>query len=197
MSDPLPSTDGDPAARLDRWAAEAKAKAQRYQAMRAQVGQVSVTESSKDGTVTVTVDSAGNVTDLRITDAVKEMSGSQAASAVLLTLRRAQSRLPEKLAEVMTDTIGDDSQTMNTIVGNYRAKFPEPEPEPGDEAAPEQVRPIGRIEDDAPPPPPPSSPALPPLPPLPPRPAAPPRKREPADDDNDDGFGGQSFMVRE
>src|SRR3954452_276577 len=118
MSDPLSSTDGDPAARLDRWAAEAKAKAQRYQAMRAQVGQVSVTESSKDGTVTVTVDSAGNVTDLRITDAVKEMSGSQAASAVLLTLRKAQSRLPEKLAEVMTDTIGDDPQTMNTIVGN-------------------------------------------------------------------------------
>ncbi|MFD2415244.1 YbaB/EbfC family nucleoid-associated protein [Amycolatopsis pigmentata] len=192
MSDPLSSTDGDPAARLDRWAAEAKAKAQRYQAMRAQVGQVSVTESSKDGTVTVTVDSAGNVTDLRITDAVKEMSGSQAASAVLLTLRKAQSRLPEKLAEVMTDTIGDDPQTMNTIVGNYRAKFPEPEPDDGDEATPEQVRPIGRIEDDAPPPPSPSAP-----PPPPPRPAAPPRKREPADEDDDDGFGGQSFLVRE
>lgn len=189
MSDPLSSTDGDPAARLDRWAAEAKAKAQRYQAMRAQVGQVSVTESSKDGTVTVTVDSAGNVTDLRITDAVREMSGSRAASAVLLTLRKAQSRLPEKLAEVMTDTIGDDPQTMNTIVGNYRAKFPEPEPESEDEATPEQVRPIGRIEDDTPPPT---------QPPLPSRPAAPSRKREPADDDDsDDGFGGQSYMVRE
>lgn len=195
MSDPLSSTDGDPAARLDRWAAEAKAKAQRYQAMRAQVGQVSVTESSKDGTVTVTVDSAGNVTDLRITDNVKEMSGSQVASAVLLTLRKAQSRLPEKLAEVMSGTIGDDQQTMNTIVGTYRAKFPEPEPEPEGESAPERVRPIGRIEDEtassAPPP-------VPAHPPVPPRPAAPPRKRESADDDdNDDGFDGQSFLVRE
>lgn len=191
MSDPLSGTEGDPAARVDRWVAEAKAKAQRYQAMQAQVGQVSVTESSKDGTVTVTVDSAGNVTDLRITDQIKEMSGAQAASAVLLTLRKAQSRLPEKLAGIMTETIGDDPQTMNTIVANYRAKFPEPEPESGGETQPQRVRPIGTIEDDAPPP------AADPRPPGPPRPVAPPRKRETPGDDNNDGFDGQSFMVRE
>jgi DNA-binding protein YbaB len=130
MSDPLLTTGADAKARLDRMVADARAKAERYQAMQAQVGQVSVTESAKDGLVTVTIDAAGNVTDLRITDAVKEKSGSQVAEAVLETLRKAQSRLPERLGEVMAATIGDDQQTIDTIVDNYRTKFPQPV-EPG------------------------------------------------------------------
>ncbi|KAA9151023.1 YbaB/EbfC family nucleoid-associated protein [Amycolatopsis acidicola] len=175
MSDPLSGQDGDPAARVDQLVAQAKEKARRYRAMQAAVGQVSVTESSPDGLVSVTVDSAGNVTDLRITDKVKELSGAQVSAAVLTTLRRAQSRLPERLGEVMAETIGDDPQTMDTIIGNYRAKFPEPE-EP---AEPEpNVRKIGTVEDEQPPPPPPQP------------------KPRPRPDDGDDDFG-QSFMVRE
>ena len=138
MSEPRIGAGADAAAQVDQWVAQAKAKAERYQAMQAAVGQVAVTESSKDGLVTVTVDSAGNVTDLRITDRVREMSGSQVSSAVLTTLRRAQAKLPERLGEVMADTIGDDTQTMDTIVGNYRAKFPEPEPD--EESEPEKVQ---------------------------------------------------------
>ena len=131
MGDPL--TGRDLTAQIDQWSAAAREKAERYQAMQARAGQVSVTESSQDGLVTVTVDSAGNVSDLRITDRVKELSGAQISATVLLTLRRAQARLPEKLAEVMAETIGDDQQTMDVIVGNYRAKFPEP---PSDEPTP-------------------------------------------------------------
>ena len=150
MSDPLFGSGKDMAARVDQWTAAARAKAERYQAMSAQVGQVSVTESSSDGLVTVTVDSAGNVTDLRITDRVSELSGPQVSSAVLLTLRRAQARLPEKLAEVMAETIGEDQQTVDTIVSNYRAKFPEPEPDESPES--EESRRIGDIEDGERPP---------------------------------------------
>jgi|SRR5438067_1381717 len=180
MSEPRIGAGADAAAQVDQWVAQAKAKAERYQAMQAAVGQVAVTESSKDGLVTVTVDSAGNVTDLRITDRVREMSGSQVSSAVLTTLRRAQAKLPERLGEVMADTIGDDTQTMDTIVGNYRAKFPEPEPD--EESEPEKVQRIGAIEEDAPKPPPRAKPQ--------------PKRRPANDDDDDDGFG-QSFMVRE
>jgi len=122
------------AARIDQMTAAAKAKAERYGAMRALAGQVSVSESSKDGVVTVTVDSAGNLTDLRITDRVREMSGAEVAAAVLFTLRTAQSRLPDRLAAVMAETIGDDQQTADVIVNNYRAKFPEPADPDEDEA---------------------------------------------------------------
>src|SRR5207302_10410592 len=62
---------------------------------------------------------------------------------------RAQSRLPERLAEVMAGTIGDDPRTVETIVGNYRAKFPEPEPEEPEPATAENVRRIGAIEESA------------------------------------------------
>ncbi len=138
----------DAAAQVDQWVARAKAKAERYQAMQAAVVQVKVTESSKDGMVTVTVDSAGNLSDLRITDRVRELPGAQVAAAVLDTVRRAQAKLPERLGEVMESTIGDDVQTRDKIVGEYRARFPEPEPdqdEPVAGAAP--VRKTGSEDD--------------------------------------------------
>lgn len=165
----------DATARVDQWLAQTREKAQRYQAMQAAVGQVSVTESSPDGMVTVTVDSAGNATDLRITDRVRELSGAQVATAVLTTLRRAQARLPERLGEVMAETIGGDQATVDTVVGRYREKFPEPpEPEPIT-PAPETERSLGKLEEEPPP--------------APPKPA-----RRPREDNEDDGFEDRSFL---
>lgn len=191
MTESLPG--GGAAAQIDQWVAAAKAKAERYQAMQAATSQVSVSESSPDGMISVTVDSAGNVTGLRITDAVRESTGAKVAAAVLNTLRRAQARLPERLGEVMAETIGDDQPTMDTIVGRYRAKFPEPEPEPEQPAEPPQhVRDIGGIADappQAPPPPPPKAPTPPPPSPRPPR-------RRADEDDEDGGFDGGSIMIR-
>lgn len=177
MSDPLFGSGKDMAARIDQWTAAAKEKAERYQTMAARAGQVAVTESSSDGMVTVTIDSAGNVTDLRITDRVKELSGAEVSSAVLLTLRRAQARLPEKLAEVMAETIGDDQQTVDTIVNNYRSKFPEPEPDLYEE--PHEERRLGELEDAE----------------EPPRRDAPAHRR--AEENEDDDWGDQSVLDRE
>ncbi|MFG1644410.1 YbaB/EbfC family nucleoid-associated protein [Amycolatopsis sp. NPDC049252] len=178
MSDPISDNAENAEARVDQLVARAKLKAQRYRAMQQAVEQVSVSAASKDGTATVTVDSAGNVTDLRITDRVREMSGGQVAKAVLSALRTAQAKLPDRLGEVMADTIGDDPQTRETIVGSYRAKFPEPEPEP-DETPPEPAARLGRLADEPEATPPPPRP----------RPKAPP-------DDDDEGFGGP-VMIRE
>ncbi|MET9264985.1 YbaB/EbfC family nucleoid-associated protein [Amycolatopsis sp. NPDC004079] len=182
MSDPL---SDNAEARIDDLVAQTKRKAERYRAMQQAVEQVSVSAASKDGTATVTVDSAGNVADLRITDRVREMSGDQVAKAVLSALRAAQAKLPDRLGEVMADTIGDDPQTRDTIVGSYRAKFPEPEPEPDEAPPPPPDSRIGRLADE----------------PETPRPAEPPpAPRRPAppgdDDDNDEGFGGP-VMIRE
>ena len=116
-----PAANGSASAGIDAWVAQAKAKAERYQEMRVQAQSISVTEV--EGPVTVSIDSGGNVTDLRIKD------HDELARAVLLTMRRAQARLPEKLAEVMAETIGDDKQTVDTVVGTYRARFPEPQTE--------------------------------------------------------------------
>lgn len=88
-------------ARVEQWVADTRAKAERYQAMRERAGQVSVSASSPDDMVTATVDSAGNVTGLRITDEARNLSGERIAAAVLDTIRRAQAMLPQRLAEVM------------------------------------------------------------------------------------------------
>ncbi|WP_020661213.1 YbaB/EbfC family nucleoid-associated protein [Amycolatopsis benzoatilytica] len=178
------SEDGAAAsARIDQMVAQAKAKAERYQAMQAAAGQVSVTETGKDGLVTVTVDSAGNVTGLQISDRIRELPGDRIAAAVLSTLRRAQSRLPEKLGEVMAGTIGDDRATVDAIVGNYRAKFPEPEPDEPESAEPGNQRKLGAIEDER---------TEAGAPAATPRPA---RRPAAGSDDADDDFG-QSFMTR-
>lgn len=180
----VPGFDGGEVnARLDRWAAEAKAKAERYQAMRVQAQQVSVTESSKDGLVTVTVDSGGNVTDLRITDRVRELSGAQVAASVLAAMRKAQSRLPERLGEVMAATIGEDQHTVETIVGNYRSRFPEPEPEEQAPASNSTEMRIGQVDDDGE-----DGAQPPPHRPAPGRPAT--------VDDDGDGWDDQSFLQR-
>jgi DNA-binding protein YbaB len=132
---------------LERWAAGVAAKAERYQDMQRQVTAVSSTETSRDGVVTVTVDSAGAVTDLRITDQIRGMPGAAVAQLVLSTMRRAQSRITEQVAEIMQTTVGEDTQTVDAVVTNFRNRFPEPEPEErGHDVV--QDRRIGRNDED-------------------------------------------------
>ncbi|HEY8371897.1 MAG TPA: YbaB/EbfC family nucleoid-associated protein [Pseudonocardiaceae bacterium] len=133
MSEPLFGLDGPRTEEeLRRWAAAVEEKARRYQEMQRQVAAVSVTETSRDGAVRVTVDSSGVVTDLVISDAVRTMSGAQISALVLSTMRRAQARISDRIAEVATATVGDDPETVDAMVTTYRERFPEPEPEPDD-----------------------------------------------------------------
>lgn len=101
---------------LREWVAQAEAKAERYQAMRAGVAEVSATGHSEDGVATATVDAAGNLADLHITDEVRRLSGERAAAAVLSAVRRAQSRLAGQVAEVVSSTVGEDESTMDTVL---------------------------------------------------------------------------------
>ncbi|GLZ37496.1 YbaB/EbfC family nucleoid-associated protein [Actinokineospora sp. NBRC 105648] len=136
---------------LRRWQAGVEAKAQRYQAMQAEVAAVAVTETSRDEVVRVTVDATGAVTALVIDDRHRDLPGTELAGLVLTTMRLAQSRITEKVAEVMERTVGDDPQTVAAVVGSYRQRFPEPEPEqprPSDGTV-DEMR-LGRMADDTP-----------------------------------------------
>ncbi|WP_424183527.1 YbaB/EbfC family nucleoid-associated protein [Actinokineospora sp. G85] len=114
---------------LRGWAADVESKAQRYQDMQAQVAAVVITESSRDDVVRVTVDASGSVTALVISDEHTRLSGAELSNAVLTTMRRAQARITGAVAEVMEQTVGDDPDTVAAVVGSYRERFPEPEPE--------------------------------------------------------------------
>jgi DNA-binding protein YbaB len=114
---------------LARWVAAGKAKAVRFQQMRAEVQQIAVTETSADGVVTVTVDASGNVTNLHVTDGASGWPGAKISTVLLATMRRAQAQLADRIAEVMTATVGDEPNALNTVLTSYHSKFPQPTPD--------------------------------------------------------------------
>jgi DNA-binding protein YbaB len=125
---------------IEKWAAEAEAKAARYQRMQHQVAAVRSTASSRDGLVRVTVDSGGAPTDLQISDQARRLSGAAVAASVMSTIQRAQAGIGDQVAAVVTDATGEDTATADAIVSAYRQRFPSSDARgggrpPGDRAA--------------------------------------------------------------
>jgi hypothetical protein len=90
-------------------------------------------------------------------------------------MRRAQGRLPARVAEVMAATVGDDEQTVRSVVTSYQQRFPE-QTEPTEQrgrGSGGELR-FDLPEDDGSPPP--------------------RRNRPPVRDDEDDDFGGGSIL---
>ncbi|SDF43655.1 Conserved DNA-binding protein YbaB [Lentzea fradiae] len=172
MSDPLSDTRN----MIDDWERNAVEKAARFQAMAERVAEVRITASAADGAVSVTVGNNGLPTDVAMTDRVKSMSPAEIAASVMAAMRKAQSKYPRALAEIVAQTVGDDPAGRH-VVATAEANFPAPVDEEPPPAG--TTRRIGDIEEDerqAPPPP------------------RPPR-RSPRPDDGDDGdFGGESIL---
>lgn len=178
-------------AQLDKMVAATRAKAERYRAIAEQTQALNVTDTSRDGLVTVTVDANGTVTDLKLTDRVRELSGQQVAAAVLDTIRRANAKIPGRIAELMQANAGDDTATVQAVVANYQARFPEPPPEPTGPGVTDEMR-LGQSEDSgsAPsgwPQPPRSAPPA-------PQPAHRPRPRPAPDEDDDGGWADPTIL---
>jgi len=163
---------GETERRVEQWAAEFAAKADRYQSMQEQISRVSATEQSGDGTVQVTVDSGGVVTDLVLSDRASQLRPPQLAAQLLDVMRRAQSRLTDQVQDVMRSTVGDDEATVQAVVTSYERRFPEP-PEAESPGYGGDLR-IGDVEDDGPPP----------------NHPWPPRRPHRTDDPDDDDWGG-------
>ncbi|MGH3861913.1 YbaB/EbfC family nucleoid-associated protein [Actinokineospora sp.] len=85
-------------ASLDQWAADIQAKAERYSAMEREVTAVTATESAGDGSIQVTVDSAGAIKDLQFTEDLKRLPATRMAELVLNTMRKAQARISDQVA---------------------------------------------------------------------------------------------------
>jgi DNA-binding protein YbaB len=104
-----------------------------------------VTERSDDGQVTVTVNAAGNVTDLRIGPSSRQ--GPDLAQSIMTTMRRAQSRLADAVQRTVPPTVG--TTMLTELTDQYRRTYPAPSPGPRD---PRRTMRIG-AEPAAPPPP--------------------------------------------
>lgn len=102
--------------------AEARRTVEQLDQLRSQAETVAVTETSTDGSVTVTVNSGGVLTDLRITG---DQPGERIAAQVMETMRRAQARIADRMSEVMRT---DDPELRDRVLAVYHDRFPDPEP---------------------------------------------------------------------
>jgi DNA-binding protein YbaB len=184
---------------IGRWADSVAAKAERYRAVQQETEQIRLSATSQDGTVRVTVRSDGSVVDLQFSDKFRTMTPSDLSARILATMRSAQSRIADRVGEVMSERLGDsDPQTRSVLLNDLRKRFPE---EPGEpESTSEQVAGKWDYDDPAPAGQPPASAPQPPMsPPAMSGPAtSPPAVRPPAtrarprpgpdDDDTDEDF---------
>lgn len=139
-------TTGDPEALMRSWDEQIQAKMKQADQISQAAREVRVTQRSNDGAVSVTVDSGGNVSALDLTDAALRKQPAQLSAEILGIMRSAQAQIATRMQEAMAPVLGEDSATMNAIMGGYREKFPQP-PEP-DQAEPPRRAPQPSDEDD-------------------------------------------------
>ncbi|WNV89511.1 YbaB/EbfC family nucleoid-associated protein [Umezawaea sp. Da 62-37] len=173
----MPDDIGGSERMLAQWEQSIQQKAARYQSMAERVQELTITETSRDGLIRLTIGSNGILSSVDIAEPAREKRMSEVSGEIMRCLQRAQSRIPELLQQVMAETIGTQDETANVLFAEARKNFPAA---PAEEPAPsvhEEMR-FG-IEDDPQAPPPPPAP----------RPQRP--QRRPSDDDD---FDGGSFL---
>ena len=137
--------------RLSQWAQGFADKAEQFHAMRSQVEQIQVSESSGDGAVRVTVDPRGALTELAFTDRIREVSPPELAAQVMACVRRAQQQLAPLVQDAMQATVGSENLLVDNVVSGYRERFGD-SPDRRSPASDPMVLGVGVIEDDNPPP---------------------------------------------
>ncbi|NLG55967.1 MAG: YbaB/EbfC family nucleoid-associated protein [Rhodococcus sp.] len=124
--------DQDPrraAQQLEDWATGLEAKAQKYQNLHTQMASTSVTHTSREGRVTVTVDGNGVPTDIRLEESSRGVDPSALSTEVMTCLRQAQAMLSQKVTALVQGTVGDD-QAGKDIADQYTQRFPDLDAEP-------------------------------------------------------------------
>lgn len=161
------------------WQAQVAENARRYGELSDRLARASITETSRDGGVRVTVDADGSVADLVLDDRVWPSSMPELAEQIMGCLRRARARIPDLLAQTMAETVGTQDESAALLMADARRKFPPPPPEPVDRNGGWDVdeRRIGAAPRDQRPEPPPT-----------PQPVRRPRTTPRPRDDRDDGW---------
>ncbi|MEW1735367.1 YbaB/EbfC family nucleoid-associated protein [Nocardia beijingensis] len=134
---------GHAAEDLARMAADLERRAGRFQELEGRMQALTVTESSRDGRVGVTVDSSGVPTAIDLSPSSRGMDPAALSAEIMSCIRRAQSSLRTRVTELVRDTVGDD-EVGAAITAQYAQRFPDPEP-----PAPSEDRTPGSPRDSA------------------------------------------------
>lgn len=110
---------------LAGWQEQIEAKVRQAQQLREAATAVRTSATSKDGSITTTVDHSGNLVDLKLTDAALRKRPDEVSAEILSTVRAAQSQLTDRMRDVMQPVVGDDSETMGAVLTGFRERFGE------------------------------------------------------------------------
>jgi DNA-binding protein YbaB len=88
--------------------------------------ETSASVESTEGVATVTVDSSGGMTELRISEKAMRLPAAELASIILDTNRRAQAKMARQMVDVVSGLYGAGSETASFIGGVYTDRFPDP-----------------------------------------------------------------------
>lgn len=131
------SDPGEAAEALGQLAQNLEQRAHQFEQLHGSMSNMTVTETSPAGRVTVTVDGNGVPTDIRLAESVRGVAPATVSAEIMTCLQRAQAKLRDQVADLVHNTVGDDAAGAQ-MVNQFRDRFPdptEPAPEP---AAPQQ-----------------------------------------------------------
>lgn len=121
------SDNPDAAAReMTAWAQDLEGRAELYQDLHGRMAGLSVTEASRDGAITVTVDNTGIPTGLHLAEGARGRAPAELATQIMECLCRAQATLRHEVEAMVLDTVGDDD-TGTAVIDQYARRFPDPE----------------------------------------------------------------------
>lgn len=113
---------------IDDWEAGFAKRAAQAKELSQRLGALTVSMSSEDGAVTVTVASSGALTDLSLIERVKDQPADRIAAQILAVIRSAQAELGRQVAAAVGSTVGANSPTGKAVLASYARQTPPARP---------------------------------------------------------------------
>lgn len=121
---------------IDGWVRQAQERAEASRRLAEQVEALRETEVSRDRAISVTVDAAGRLVDLRLREPAMDFTPGDLAAAIMRAVQRASGRAGERTAQMAAEVWGEDSAVAQRVRQAYTGA--------GDGAAPQSQSGAGR-----------------------------------------------------
>lgn len=122
------------------WQEQVAENARRYGELRERLSRASVTETSRDGVVRVTVSADGSLTDLALAARGQPPPLPELAEQIMTCVHRARARIPDLVARAMAETVGTGDEAADLVLADAHRRFPAPSGEPERDDLVEEVR---------------------------------------------------------
>ena len=111
---------------VDDWQSRFEDQAARARALSQRVGGLTATAVSADGTVEVTVGPSGALTGLRLGEAIRGRPAADTAERIVAVTRAALTKLVERAAVAVEETVGRDSAAGRAVIDSYATRLMTP-----------------------------------------------------------------------